>query len=273
MAEKKKFALQGNQIKRLAPGLGYCIATDMIMVDGCKVGIMFRQEPHEPGDSGWVFLAGRESQEYMDDAAKMGVYDVNTVANYDPEIIPYLGAPAGSEFERENGAGTLVQTCGQPWETTSAPTAPAKVWPPPGFPVVEGSYQLTTTWSIQLSQPFARRSEDGSLVLWRPGLTIWLAVWGNDRNESAAARIAAVKETAAPHRYAEREERTERLTRYSYRLRDQNDDGPVESLNAVVLNEREHVQMSVYFDDPADEAKAHQLVDSVTDAPHAAGAQ
>jgi hypothetical protein len=45
----------------------------------------------------------------MDDPDHHAVYDVNTIANYDPEIIPFLDAPLGSTFERENGTGMFVE--------------------------------------------------------------------------------------------------------------------------------------------------------------------
>ncbi len=53
-------------------------------------------------------MAGREMPEYVDDAANHAIYDVNTIANYDPDIIPLLQAPVGSVFERENGSGEFV---------------------------------------------------------------------------------------------------------------------------------------------------------------------
>jgi hypothetical protein len=56
-----------------------------------------------------------------------------------------------------------------------------KKWPPPGFPLVSGDYALTEEWAIHLPEKFARRVEEGNLVLWRPGLTIWLAAWGNTK--------------------------------------------------------------------------------------------
>ena len=105
---QKKFALRANQIKPLAEGYGGCIATDVITVEGRKVGYMYREEPDNDVDSGWRFMSGGESEEYMDDSANHGVYDVNTVANYDPEIIPFLDAPLGAAFEREDGAGPFV---------------------------------------------------------------------------------------------------------------------------------------------------------------------
>ncbi len=32
-----------------------------------------------------------------------GVYDLNTVVNYDPAVIPFLGATPGSRFDRTSG--------------------------------------------------------------------------------------------------------------------------------------------------------------------------
>jgi hypothetical protein len=138
-----------------------------------------------------------------------------------------------------------------------------KRWPPPGFPLVEGGYALTAEWSIQLTEPFARRVEDGSLVLWRPGLTIWLAAWGNDRGQSRAGRLAWVKEGASPHRFAERESEADGTTRYSYRLRDENEDGPVESVCGYIFSEDGHLQLAVYYYDPNYEDEARRIVDSV----------
>jgi hypothetical protein len=140
----------------------------------------------------------------------------------------------------------------------------AKKWPPPGFPIVEGDHALTETWAMRLPAKFARRVEDGSMVLWRPGLTIWLAAWNNDRGQSRAERLAWIKGAASPERFAERESETGGVTRFSYRLHDENPDGAVESLSGYIVGEDGHLQMAVYFDDPADEPTARELVDSVT---------
>jgi len=140
---------------------------------------------------------------------------------------------------------------------------PAKKWPPPGFPLVQGHHALTATWSIHLPEQFAGRIEAGQLVLWRPGLTIWLAAWGSDNNETQAARLSWIKDEASSARFDARESVGDGVTRFSYRLRDENEDGPVESLSAYVIADDGHLQLSVYFDDVADAAKAQQLVDSV----------
>ncbi len=100
----KKFRLKAEEIKPLATGHGACIATDMITVKGKPVGFMYRAAPDADGDSGWRFMAGTEDQDYMDEADNHGIYDVNTIANYDPSIISLLDSPEGSVFERTPGA-------------------------------------------------------------------------------------------------------------------------------------------------------------------------
>jgi hypothetical protein len=99
--KKKKFKLSEAEIKPLAEGFGGCFATDAIVVDGLPVGFFYREEPDFDVDSGWRFLAGNESQDYIDNPDNLAIYDVNTIANYDPDVIPLLGEPIGSAFERD----------------------------------------------------------------------------------------------------------------------------------------------------------------------------
>ena len=96
----KHFFIPAEQIKRLIGPMGYCIASDRITVEGGKVGYMYREEGDEPADSGWRFFEGSEDQEYADEASHFEIYEVNTIANYDMDIIPLLDSPIGSAFER-----------------------------------------------------------------------------------------------------------------------------------------------------------------------------
>jgi len=104
----KNFKLKADQIKQLLENRGGCFATDKITVDGLPVGYMYREEPDNDVDSGWRFLAGSESEDYMDNPANHGVYEVNTIANYDPSIIQFVDSPIGSAFERD-AAGKWVR--------------------------------------------------------------------------------------------------------------------------------------------------------------------
>jgi hypothetical protein len=99
--KEKKFRLRADQIKPLALQRGGCFATDMITVEGLKVGFMYRQKPDFDADSGWRFISGGESQAYLDEPDNLAIYDVNTIVNYDPDIIPYLDAVEGSAFQRD----------------------------------------------------------------------------------------------------------------------------------------------------------------------------
>jgi hypothetical protein len=112
----KKFALPPGPVRPLAENRGYCIASDMITVKGRKVGFMYREEADDDSDSGWRFMSGRESQAYMDDATNFALYTLNMIANYDPDIVPLLDAPAGSAYERQGPSGRFAQIGGEPWE-------------------------------------------------------------------------------------------------------------------------------------------------------------
>ena len=100
----KSFKLPASQIRSIARGRGSCIASDSITVSGKRVGYMYREQPDDAVDSGWRFFAGDESDDVIDDPSYFEVYDVNTIANYDPDIIPLLDAPFGTAWAR-NAAG------------------------------------------------------------------------------------------------------------------------------------------------------------------------
>ena len=104
----KNFLIKVGNLKQLADGRGSCQASDRITVEGRPVGFMYREEPDHRHDSGSRFLAGDEDDDYMSDAAHFELYDVNTIANYDADVIPLLDAPAGSAFIHDPVSNGLV---------------------------------------------------------------------------------------------------------------------------------------------------------------------
>lgn len=111
----KTLKLRADQMRPLVSDGRGCIATDRITVDGERVGYCYRERPRNDFDGGWCFFAGDETEAYLDDASKSGVYALNTIANYDPGIILLLDAPAGSAFERDpNGVFIPVEFEGEP---------------------------------------------------------------------------------------------------------------------------------------------------------------
>ena len=81
-----------------------CFATDRIMIDGMKVGYMYREQPDQDSsmpDSGWRFFSGDESDDYVNNPDNIKIFDLNTICDYDPAIASYLNAPYGSAWIRQ----------------------------------------------------------------------------------------------------------------------------------------------------------------------------
>ena len=72
-----------------------------IVEDGWKVGFMYRCEPNNPADSGWIFLAGNEDEHYNSDAKNIVLMSLGKVCHeLDRDVYKYLTAPIGTEFIR-----------------------------------------------------------------------------------------------------------------------------------------------------------------------------
>ena len=65
--QTKIFKIPKEAIKEIIPQMGGCYATDSITVDGNKITVMIRDEQTYKNDSGWFFMSGLETQEYIDD--------------------------------------------------------------------------------------------------------------------------------------------------------------------------------------------------------------
>lgn len=108
--KEKNFKLKKEEIKKLLPRpMGAGMATDKITVHGEAVDFMYKEEPAHEVDSGWRFLSGTEDQDYLDDPDNSAIYDLNTIANYDPAIIPYLELPLGTHLERIKGTNEFKE--------------------------------------------------------------------------------------------------------------------------------------------------------------------
>lgn len=246
----KKFWLSADQITPDLARNEACIASDRITVDGRPVGFMFRDY------SGWNFFAGDESQEYVDDAANLGLYSLNTIANHDGAILPHLDARHGTAWLRDGSR--FIE------DPEGAPIDPDATYPyglNPDFPWVEGRFDMAEDCSIALPEPMNRRVEDGQLVLWRPGLTAWITVWGN--NEEPRARLAKILQGTSSAGCDRKDWATENILFHSYRLDEQSADGRAPALYAAAVGQPSHVQIAVYFDDETDLVSAEQLVHSI----------
>ena len=109
MNEDFKFKLRKEELKPLAIGFGACYATDMIMIEGKKINFMYRENSEFENDSGWRFFSGYESEEYINNPSNTKIYDVNTIANYEEDIISLLMSPYLTAFERNKKTLRLEQ--------------------------------------------------------------------------------------------------------------------------------------------------------------------
>lgn len=65
---------------------------------------MYRENPtSNMPDSGWRFLAGNEDESFMNDSKNHHIFAINTICNYDSDIIPHLKSNVGSAFIRVEG--------------------------------------------------------------------------------------------------------------------------------------------------------------------------
>lgn len=93
-------------------GMGYALAPKRLVEDRLKVRFMYREEPDDEYDSGWRFFSGEEEEEYVNDPDNIGLYDVNTIAEIDPDIIPYLEYSIRCAFEREDSNDSFIESEG-----------------------------------------------------------------------------------------------------------------------------------------------------------------
>lgn len=129
----------------------------------------------------------------------------------------------------------------------------------PDYPVVEGLHEMTANWSVVLPLPFNRRIEDGNLVLWRPGITAWIVVWGNDHNETVEARMQALKARRSPQAFGVQEFFQRDIGYCMYRVAEPADDQRVATFQCFAFAASGHVQMAVYFDSEDDLPTAEGL--------------
>ena len=245
----KQFRLDASEIRNVLPvQLAGCFATDAIMVDGMKVGYMYREPPDHDADSGWRFMSGSESQEYMDDADNLGLYAVNTVANYDPEIVPYVYSAVGSAFERDSRTGKL------------APVGRSRA---SGF--AQGSFHLPGQWEISLPVGFCVRAEDDALVIWRDGLTLRASVF-RKWFMGAGKLLKGLRNEMSPEAQNENIARESGLIRHSYEVMETDPEHDPEQYTCLISNTLARgrwLLLAIYCDTPAALSMAYDIHASV----------
>lgn len=249
---EKKYKLAASEIQSLVPDLGFGFVSDKIVVDGQRVQYMVREEPEEEADSGWRFLGGGETDEYLDEPEHISILEINTVANYDPEIIPFLMYPPGTQIER-NSSGRLEITSPDPEE-------PEIILLPP---VVAGTVLVPQRWRFDIRGRMFRRIDGGSLVLWRPGLTLWLDVYtANHQTMDERIRgILSIKNEKATDLIRRDEEE---MVKMRYSLTETVADKELHGVYVFGFTEEEELHLAAYYTSEADRKEIEIIWETLT---------
>jgi hypothetical protein len=98
---KKNHPRVGDALRQALTGV--CLASARVASDKARVGFMYREKPEETMDSGWRFLAGDETEEFLENEENYGVFDVEYIVGIDPLVRNYIHLPVGTELERTEG--------------------------------------------------------------------------------------------------------------------------------------------------------------------------
>lgn len=82
-----------------------CLVTNAILEGTEKVGILYREHPEVPRDSGWRLLSGSESEAYLSNPDNVQFVSLGAVLNRDDSFVELLEHPPGSRFERAKKSG------------------------------------------------------------------------------------------------------------------------------------------------------------------------
>ncbi|MFT6910354.1 MAG: hypothetical protein ACJAS1_007082 [Oleiphilaceae bacterium] len=118
----------------------------------------------------------------------------------------------------------------------------------PDFPVIEGKHEITKSWSITLPAQFNRRIEDEDIVIWKPGFTIYIAVWNNDKKRSHDSLFNSVTEDISLEAFDINSNENGEIKLFSYRLNEDMNDQRVAAFYCYAVSPNGYVQSVMYFD-------------------------
>ena len=238
-----EWVINPEEVVRLIPEMGGAVVSLSVLRGDAPVGVMQREAPEVPEDSGWSFTGLGDSEEFLDDPDNATVCDLNTLANIDTGIIRHLTRPEGVVLVRDDPDG--------PFEVVEGPDDPPSVV---FLPPVSGPTRLSAHWGLSVPGYCLRRVDEGNLVIWRPGLTLWLAI-GNGEFD-VAERLAELRDEIAEGTAIEANEGDGWAT-LTYRNEEES------SWRVQAVSASQHLMIAAYFDDDDAEADAQAALGSV----------
>ena len=243
----KTLAIDPDTAPPMCPPLGLGVATDSVMVDGWAVQTMVRAAPAHEEDSGWSFTSGLETPEELADPDRSGAYDLDLVANVDPDVLPYLTWPVGTVVERATPSSPLV--------VVEGPEEPPTVRLLP--PVDAGLVRVADAWQLVAPTRLLRWVDGSDLVFWRPGLTARLAVYQGPADP--AARILELRAGISAEATHIEQDPHGAVARLTYRLAEEGAAG----LYGFLRTPDEELHLVLHFEDEAGEVQARAMLATV----------
>lgn len=134
------------------------------------------------------------------------------------------------------------------------------------FPRIKGTYRMTREWTIGLPVEFKRRFEEDNLVIWRPGVTFWIAAWANNKGETIEERIKRFKNGSSKEKREEKYEEGNGQALYTYELTERDESRDIKEYTAIYafkVNDSGYVQIGAYADSNNDKKMAYQIIRSI----------
>ena len=92
-------------MKKYVENAGSCIVTKSLLNGETKFRWLFREEPLDNIDTGWLAFGDSDNDEYLNDPKNLSVVDLNTLINIEPTILNVYEMPIGTDliFIEEDG--------------------------------------------------------------------------------------------------------------------------------------------------------------------------
>lgn len=92
-------------MKKYVENAASCIVTKSILNGETKFRWLFREEPLNNIDTGWMAFGDSDNDEYVNDPKNLSVVDLNTLINIEPTILNVYEMPVGTDliFIEEDG--------------------------------------------------------------------------------------------------------------------------------------------------------------------------
>ena len=92
-------------MKKYIENAGSCIVTKSILNGETKFRWLFREEPLDNIDTGWMAFGDSDNDDYVNDPKNLTVVDLNTLINIEPTILNVYEMPVGTDliFIEEDG--------------------------------------------------------------------------------------------------------------------------------------------------------------------------